>query len=891
MRVQHCFRYLAVLAWLSVGESLVCGQNFVQQLTTNSTDETWGVRNSATSRGQVLWVDGGGSVILFDATSTSVLQAQDTLGAVDNVVFTLGSGSNAEDVVGVWRRGTDSGWVSLNGAPPVPVMATNPINPADQMNAEGVAAADGSVFMILQAGTFKHVFRVDPVGGLGVNLTGNAQVPGAQGRLSTSQGQAAWPWLDNTDDIYKLDFYDGSSLRVIDTNIVGNPDLAHGRIVYMKAVGGLNQIFLYDSTSASPGPFQLTADTDGTNAFPRTDGRHIAWLHTDPGATNTDIVLNGGLRLTVPWTALPNDYTSFREHPFQLNRGQLLWEDTAQRLEYYTGAGPYALDLLPGISFAGNSGGTPCCLPFLSDGFVAWTGLSSDGGADREVFLLTASAPTDGARPSPPLLLHADAAPNQVTLSWDSVLGASSYNLYVAYDAALTRANYSALAGGREFAGVASPFTLTGLTNRVYFFAVSTVEGSTEGPSSPPTMVALWAATSAPVTNYYTIAAGLTNGGVAYASGGRMVLQTTNAGLDWAALAGGIAGLDVRALAVDGPTVYAATRDIFNVGPSQILRSLNAGLSWTVVVPDGGQLGEQNKTIVIDPVTPFHLYAADFRLPTMTEPEDSFLIRSTDSGTTWTHLPDPTTPLGAEIRGRAVALNPLNPSIVYVGGSGTPNLVRSADGGTNWTDVSVGSGYVYALAIDPVTPETLYAGVYDSVLFSQGVLKSTNSGASWFASNAGLLLPLPTFYQLLLDPRDPAHIHAATDGGYFASLDAGAHWTAESFALSTPDAQTISAMTLTASRELLAATAGGIYRLDLSTLYLSRPRLTITPAGSNAILSWADSAAGFSLQSSSSLTPPSLWSAVSLPVIHTNNQQEVTVPLTNQASFYRLIGP
>src|SRR5512147_1718044 len=40
---------------------------------------------------------------------------------------------------------------------------------------------------------------------------------------------------------------------------------------------------------------------------------------------------------------------------------------------------------------------------------------------------------------------------------------------------------------------------------------------------------------------------------------------------------------------------------------------------------------------------------------------------------------------------------------------------------------------VYALAIDPSTPSTLYAGT-----FGGGIFKSTDSGTNWTAMNAGL---------------------------------------------------------------------------------------------------------------------------------------------------------
>ena len=47
-----------------------------------------------------------------------------------------------------------------------------------------------------------------------------------------------------------------------------------------------------------------------------------------------------------------------------------------------------------------------------------------------------------------------------------------------------------------------------------------------------------------------------------------------------------------------------------------------------------------------------------------------------------------------------------------------------------WTSNGPGGGPVYALAIDPATPGTLYAGTSGG-----GVFKSTNGGGSWSAVN------------------------------------------------------------------------------------------------------------------------------------------------------------
>ena len=54
-------------------------------------------------------------------------------------------------------------------------------------------------------------------------------------------------------------------------------------------------------------------------------------------------------------------------------------------------------------------------------------------------------------------------------------------------------------------------------------------------------------------------------------------------------------------------------------------------------------------------------------------------------------------------------------------------MFKSTGGGASWGAVNVGltDTYVRGLAIDPVTPATLYAATED------GVFKSTNGGGTW----------------------------------------------------------------------------------------------------------------------------------------------------------------
>src|SRR5207249_10170841 len=85
---------------------------------------------------------------------------------------------------------------------------------------------------------------------------------------------------------------------------------------------------------------------------------------------------------------------------------------------------------------------------------------------------------------------------------------------------------------------------------------------------------------------------------------------------------------------------------------------------------------------------------------------------------------------------------------------------RAAEGGINsWTSTNgPNGGPIGALAIDPVTPATLYAGTD-----SNGVFKSTNGGASWSAVNTGLTVK--TVSILAVDPQTPATLYAATQSG------------------------------------------------------------------------------------------------------------------------------
>jgi photosystem II stability/assembly factor-like uncharacterized protein len=323
--------------------------------------------------------------------------------------------------------------------------------------------------------------------------------------------------------------------------------------------------------------------------------------------------------------------------------------------------------------------------------------------------------------------------------------------------------------------------------------------------------------------------------------------KSTDGGATWAKMDSGILGkgpfvidqlVHVAVDPVNEGVVYVGAN---NTG---VYKSTDGGAHWTqssTGIVMGSTVNTQVLRLVVDPVSPAVVYA--FVDTYDGSASATYLYKSADSGATWTALSstpyflfpedveiDPAdhthliasfgnsidashnsgalfTVLYTSAFPQTLAFDPSDSKHILVGSN--TSLYVSSDGSTFSSDSKVPSNGIAGIAFDPVTPSNIYLGST-----AWGVLKSSDSGATWSQSTSGIPNLAAT---RLLEGADGILYMSTARSGIYKSLDQGATWAevGAGFAGSLPtaaDAVIAFAQDPTAPAKLYVGSASGLYR-------------------------------------------------------------------------------
>lgn len=170
------------------------------------------------------------------------------------------------------------------------------------------------------------------------------------------------------------------------------------------------------------------------------------------------------------------------------------------------------------------------------------------------------------------------------------------------------------------------------------------------------------------------------------------------------------------------------------------------------------------------------------------------VMRSADDGATWARA-SVRQGMHSDCIVRALRADPRRPEVVYAGTD--RGLYRSDDGGMQWRflDSPMTGSSIWSLAIDPVDPRVMYAGV--GTPSTPGIYRSTDEGKSWerrameIAEECPAVgIPRPT--AIAIDPLDHLSVWVGWEvDGVRHSSDGGETWTKLNGQIKNPDVHNV----------------------------------------------------------------------------------------------------
>jgi len=241
------------------------------------------------------------------------------------------------------------------------------------------------------------------------------------------------------------------------------------------------------------------------------------------------------------------------------------------------------------------------------------------------------------------------------------------------------------------------------------------------------------------------------------------------------------------------PTVNAVQSSLHGVFDAFVFKLNSTGSALQYSTYLGGAAGDQGSGVAVDHLGNCYVSGttSSIDFPTVNAAQassgggvfDGFVVKFNPTGSAL----DYSTYIGGSGSDAALAIAADPDGNTYVTGTtdstnfptvnafqvAFPNpCFKSSNGGKSWSPINNGfsSNEARALAVDPVTPATVYAAAGEGKLF-----KSVDAGNSWAAMNNGLPTGAPGINAIAIDPSAPMVVYAATTSVY-KSLDGGANW-------------------------------------------------------------------------------------------------------------------
>jgi photosystem II stability/assembly factor-like uncharacterized protein len=195
----------------------------------------------------------------------------------------------------------------------------------------------------------------------------------------------------------------------------------------------------------------------------------------------------------------------------------------------------------------------------------------------------------------------------------------------------------------------------------------------------------------------------------------------------------------------------------------QIFRSVDAGASWTPLVPGIGRRGLVVDTLIQHPSVPNRLYAGAWDQHS----SGGGLFESADGGETWNEVRLPRSKSAV----RGIAISPSDTSKMVVGT--LDGVFVTENGGLEWVQVFSSTGEIPSIesvAIDPINYRNLYAGTWHLGY------RSRDFGKTWVQARQGMVGDSDIF-SFAVNPRNPEVIYASACSGAYRSGNRAESWT------------------------------------------------------------------------------------------------------------------